>query len=70
MMAVEHASRICQWQENLVSEEMPPSWMWHLDEELEIWFENVEEKRKERYGGDSSDSSPELTRNELVKGRR
>lgn len=38
-----------------MGDEMPPSWMWPFDEELEFWFEEVEAKRKEKFGG--SDSS-------------
>lgn len=54
-----------------MNDEMPPSWMWHIDTELEIWFENVEEKRKKAYstGGDE-DEAPDMTSNELAKGRR
>lgn len=51
---------------------MPPAWMWHIDDELEIHFDRVEEKRKSAYGssGGSEDEAPDMTVNELAKGRR
>lgn len=41
----------------MTSEEMPPEWMWPLDEEIVIWMERVAEDRKERYGGGSDSGS-------------
>lgn len=65
------------WQENLGPDEMPPVWMWPIDDELKAWFEEVERARKEKYGGgsdsSSSDDSPDggsMTQNEFAKGRR
>lgn len=58
-MAIEHALKVCSWQENLIGKEMPPSWMWPFDDELEIWFERVDRERKEKYGGDSEDDREE-----------
>jgi hypothetical protein len=72
-MAIEHAHRILDWQDNLSSDEIPPSWMWIFEEELEIWFQEVEEKRKEKYGGggsDSSDTTVPMMSNELAKERK
>lgn len=70
-MAIEHAHRILDWQENLIKDEMPPRWMWPFEDELEIWFEEVERKREERYGGKGgSDDSVPMMSNELSKGRR
>lgn len=67
-MAIEHAQRILHWQENLPQEEMPPQWMWVVDEELEEWFEEVDRKRKERFGTpDSSDESVPMTKNEMSR---
>lgn len=48
--AVDHAVRVCNWQENLMSEEMPPEWMWPFDAELEDWFSEVERARDAKYG--------------------
>ena len=45
--------------------------MWILDEELELWFEEVDRKRKEKYGlNDDSDSESTMMSNEYAKGRR
>src|SRR5262249_757835 len=55
--AVNHAYTILAWQENLISDEIPPEWMWSLDDELEEWFEQVTEKRKARFSGTSSSTT-------------
>lgn len=68
MRSVAQANRILDWHENLQSEEMPPEWMWHLEDELVDWFEEVDRKRKEKYGGDS-EGSDDMTRNEFAEGR-
>lgn len=73
MRAISQANRILDWYENLQSDEMPPEWMWPFDEELELWFEEVERKREEKYGGegDSSDASSEaMLSNEYARDRR
>lgn len=57
--AVEHASAILTWQENLTREEMPPEWMWSVEHELTAWFQRIDEERNEKYGG--GDSAPEST---------
>lgn len=73
VMAIEHAFRVCDWQENLVADEMPPQWMWPFDEELSHWFEEVDRKRKKKYGGgdeseaeDNNIDGPSMD-NELAK---
>lgn len=53
--AVEHALRILSWQENLLPEEMPPQWMWHLDWEIEAWFDKIKAKREQERGGPAAD---------------
>lgn len=53
--AIEHAMKVCSWQENLLHDEMSPSWMLPFDSELELWFERVDRERNEKYGGDSDD---------------
>ena len=71
MMAITHAHSILGWQENMVSEEMPPKWMWHLDWELEVWFERVDKERKARFGGGGDDEDTgDMMTNDLAKGRR
>lgn len=47
--AFEHSLRILSWQE-LPEDESPPSWMWHLDWEIEDWFIKVKNDRKAKYG--------------------
>lgn len=46
--------------------------MWPFEDELEIWFQKVEEDRKNKYGSDDSsedsDNEP-LMQNELARGR-
>jgi hypothetical protein len=70
-MAIEQAHRIIGWQENMMSDEMPPRWMWHLDHELELWFERVETEREAKYGGDGSgDESTPMMSNDLAQGRK
>lgn len=72
MLAIEHAHRVLTWRENLPDDEMPPSWMWHLESELDSWFANVEEKRKNKNdGGDDEDTgSSGGIQNEYTKGMR
>lgn len=68
-MAIDHAHTILRWEENLLPEEMPPSWMWHLDHELEPWFEEVRRNRESRYGGgrdDAGDEEAPMMANELA----
>lgn len=68
--AIEHALRVCTWQENLVSDEMPPDWMLPFDDELEIWFERVDRERKDKYGGGSNDEpAGEMMGNEFAQER-
>lgn len=59
VMAIEHAFRVCDWQENLMPDEMPPQWMWPFDVELGHWFEEIERERKKKYGGETEESGPD-----------
>lgn len=72
-MAMEHANRVLDWHENLTKEEVPPEWMWPFEDELDVWFEQVEENRKAKYGVDSGSSSSSQTvpmsKNEFAQGR-
>jgi len=63
--ALNHALTILSWQENLISEEIPPFWMWHLDWEISAWFDNVKRKRDAKYGGASIDDDSESKENAL-----
>lgn len=64
--AVEHATNILHWQENLPESEMPPEWMWSVDHELEIWFERISEERDEKCGGGDKRDEVPLMDNELA----
>lgn len=56
-LVIEHSLRIISWQENLPSDECPPAWMWHLDWELETWFDKIKKDRENKYGTSSSSSN-------------
>lgn len=44
--AIDHALKVLGWHEGgLSKDEIPPSWMWHLDHELETWWIEVERRR-------------------------
>lgn len=70
--AVDHANRICDWQENLPKDEMPPEWMWPFEEELVAWFESVNEAREAERSSSSpnGDTSVPMMQNEMAEGRR
>lgn len=74
MSAIAHANSICDWQENLTEEDMPPQWMWPLDHEVVAWFDAVAERRKARFAGSGGDSGDDdsglMMENEFAKGRR
>lgn len=55
---ISHALMIVAWQENLPSEEIPPYWKWHLDWELESWFDKVAADRRSKYGGSADEPEP------------
>lgn len=66
--AISHAHTICGWQENLRMEELPPEWMWSVDDELTRWFEEVMAHRANP--ASTMDETPDLEQNEYAKGRR
>lgn len=55
---------------------MPPEWMWPFDNDLDGWFAEVEQKRKERFGRDGSadddddDKDKPMMQNELARQRK
>ena len=61
---------ILDWLENLPKEDRPPQWMWHLDEKLIEWFEEVDRKREARFGSNGGREMPEMEQSELTKGLR
>jgi len=56
--AISHGLMIISWQENLPSEEIPPYWKWHLDWEIEAWFDKVASDRKTKYGIQDNELEP------------
>lgn len=70
LMAIDHASRILDWQENLPEDEMPPHWMWPYEELLNEWFDEVKAKRDEKYGNHGGDTVAPMEQNALAKGKR
>jgi hypothetical protein len=62
---------VISWQENLLEGEMPPDWMWPYQDELEVWFEEVDRKRKEKNnpGGEDAEGDS-MMQNEFSRGRR
>jgi hypothetical protein len=73
MVAINHAMTIIDWQENLTKEEMPPEWMWHLDEEVATFLERVFRERRERMGlppdDEGGSDGKRMVGNELTRGR-
>lgn len=67
MRAVSHALQIVHWQENLAGDDMPPRWMWHLDDALNDHFSAVQFRRDaERDRTASDEPAPRLMRNALA----
>lgn len=73
MTAIEHANRVLNWQEHLDSKEMPPEWMWPLNDEISDWLEEVGRAKREKYGvaddDDNDKDSGTMMSNEFAKGR-
>ncbi len=56
-MAVNHALMIIGFFE-LPEDEQPPATIWHREEALGEWFEQVDERRKPTSGGDRVETVP------------
>lgn len=70
-MAVSHALNVLSWQENLPMDDMPPEWMWPLNDELDEWFDAVDSRRRDGTSReDDLEDAPDMMVNELAKGRR
>jgi hypothetical protein len=52
----------------MAGKEMPPEYMWHLDEELVEWFDEVAAQREEKFGGGADETVP-MMENEIVNDR-
>lgn len=61
---------ILGWYEHLPSDDMPPRWMWHLDEEISHHFDEVKERYRTGASKDEDDWAAGPTiKNEYAKGR-
>jgi hypothetical protein len=62
---------ILGWYENLPQEDMPPRWMWHLNDDLERHFEKMKAKRSSgSRDNDDEEWAPGATiQNEYARGR-
>lgn len=62
---------IIYWQENLPEKELPPRWMWALDEDLSEHFDRIKAQRDNPNANDDSDDQPgaPMLINEYAKGR-
>lgn len=60
--------KILSWYENLSANEIPPSWMWHLDWELEDWFLEIDRIRNGDIGdGPDNREQVEMMGNEFAR---
>ena len=51
LTAIQHASMILSWYENLPEREMPPEWTWPFPDELEEHFVEIKFEREQRMSG-------------------
>lgn len=69
--AIDWATVIMSWQENLMDDEMPPLWMWHVDSALEDHFADVKRRREDRHRspgrGDDGDEGGRMMSNALAR---
>lgn len=69
MDAIAHANMIIGWYENLMEDEIPPMWMWHLPDELDRHFTDVRANRKAGTQPTDDDIDGPVIENELAKHR-
>lgn len=55
VFAVDHALMILNWHENCLKKDIPPSWMWPLEWELEEWWIGVDYRRNHPDAHDNDD---------------
>lgn len=70
VQAVNEALMVLSWHENLPKAEVPPRNLWWSGDLLDIWFEDVERRRKKESSGtqstyDKADEVPSMG-NQLV----
>jgi hypothetical protein len=54
--AVGIALQVLSWYENLPEDEQPPRHIWWSDKLVGEWFDEVNRKRSEKYGGEKKSS--------------
>lgn len=70
LRVIEHSTTILNWYENLSSTDIPPRWMWHLPEQLDLHFKKVEESRSSGTPSGSGEGSVSLDQNMLANDKR
>lgn len=60
-VAISHSFAVLSWYENRPSEKIPPRWMWPHDEELEKFFDRVDDS-----GSPSEDDEEVAFENEFA----
>lgn len=65
LRVIEHAGTVLIWHENLPQEDIPPSWMWPLQDQLDLHFKMVDDKR-DGDSGSSDEAGTAVDRNELI----
>jgi hypothetical protein len=61
---------ILGWYANLPRKSIPPEWMWHLDYELERWFDDLDLASGKTPSADDDDGEAPMMRNALAVGAR
>lgn len=70
LRVVEHATTVLNWYDNLPSSDMPPRWMWHLPDQLDLHFKKVEESRGGGTSAPGEGSVTSLDQNVLASDKR
>jgi hypothetical protein len=69
---VDHANTVLSWFENRPSKDVPPRWMWHLNHELEAWFDRLDadQQRDSSSPSGGRDEEAPMMQNALTAGLR
>lgn len=63
------AQMIIHWQENMLSKDMPPRWMWPLDDELNAHFERLHLRSPDDSDDDREPIGGAMLQNEYARNR-
>ena len=61
---------VLNWHENRPSKEIPPRWMWHVDHEITLWFERLDEEKDSSTNAGRHDEQAPMMQNALTAGLR